>query len=272
MEEMRVGVLNQVDIEGLRRHLADDGYAVVRDVVSKDKLADLAASLTDEYERRKRSGELFQGGGSLSGHLNCFPGEQSRFVYDDLRDYGITELARAVEPGAEDEIRITMNWNLPGSVAQHYHSDGLFTEAFLVCNIAVVDTDLVNGAIDVLPGTNQRFYKFYEYALQRKYKLTTRLPMQRGDILLRMSTLWHRGMPNKSAAPRPMMSVTFGEAGAPEGDPFMVNDGEVVFYPNWFSTSRLGRLRERMFVAAPISYSGYRFVRSLYGNKGYSSW
>ena len=83
----------------------------------------------------------------------------------------------------------------------------------------------MNGAIDVLPGTNQRFYKFYEYALQRKYKLTTRLPMQRGDILLRMSTLRHRGMPNGSAAPCPMMSVTFGEDGAPEGDPFMVNDG-----------------------------------------------
>jgi ectoine hydroxylase-related dioxygenase (phytanoyl-CoA dioxygenase family) len=166
---MRVGTLSQVDIDQLRSQLADDGYAVVRDVISKDKLADLTASLTDEYERRQRSGELFQGGGSLSGHLNCFPGVQSRFVFDELRDYGITELARTVEPGAEDHVRITMNWNLPGSVAQHYHSDGVFTEAFLVCNIAVVDTDLINGAIDVLPGTNQRFYKFSEYALQRKY-------------------------------------------------------------------------------------------------------
>ena len=74
-----------------------------------------------------------------------------------------------------------MNFNLPGSVAQHYHTDGLYTEEFLICNIAVVDTDLVNGALDVLPGTHQRFYKFWRYALERKYRLTTRLPMQRGD-------------------------------------------------------------------------------------------
>ena len=58
-----------------------------------------------------------------------------------------------------------MNFNLPGSVAQHYHMDGLYPEEFLICNIAVVDTDLVNGAIDVLPGTNREFYKFWRYAL-----------------------------------------------------------------------------------------------------------
>ena len=109
-----MGVLSKVDIDQLRRQLADDGYAVVRDVVSKEKLADLTASLTDEYELRKSSGELFQGGGSLSGHLNCFPGAQSCFVFDDLRDYGIVELASAVEPGAEEQVRITLNWNLPG--------------------------------------------------------------------------------------------------------------------------------------------------------------
>ena len=33
----------------------------------------------------------------------------------------------------------------------------------------------------------------------------------------------------------------------------------------------LRELRERAYVAAPITYSAYRFARSLYGNKGYSS-
>ena len=69
-----------------------------------------------------------------------------------------------------------------------------------------------------------------------------------------------------------MMSLTFGEKSAPEGDPFMTNDGKIVFYPNWFSTSRLGQLRERTFVSMPWTYSSYRFARSLRGNKGYSSW
>ena len=60
--------------------------------------------------------------------------------------------------------------------------------------------------------------------------------------------------------------------GRADGDPFVVNDGKMFFYPNWFNTSRLGQLRERVFVAAPLSYSAYRFATSLRGNKGYSSY
>ncbi len=66
-----------------------------------------------------------------------------------------------------------------------------------------------------------------------------------------------------------MMAITFGEVEDTDADPFSVNDGRIVFYPNWYNTSRLGQLRERTFVAAPITYSAYRFARSLYGNKGY---
>ncbi len=67
-----------------------------------------------------------------------------------------------------------------------------------------------------------------------------------------------------------MMAITFGEVD-PTTDPFATNGGEIEFYPNWFSTSRLGRLREKTFVRAPITYSTYRFVTSLYSNKGYES-
>jgi len=260
------------DIEGCRQQLDEHGYVIFRDVVSPDRLADLGASLQHEYERASAAGELFAGGGSISGHLNCFPGEQSRFVFDELRDAGIVDLVGDVRPDIVESVRATLNFNLPGSVAQHYHADGLYTEDFLICNIAVVDTDLVNGALDVLPGTNRQFHKFWQYALHRRYRATTRVPMRRGDAILRKSTLWHRGMPNRSAVPRPMMAVTFGELSAPPEDAFGINGGQAYFFPNWYSTGRMSQLRERTFAKAPITYSAYRFARSLYGNKGYSSW
>jgi hypothetical protein len=77
-------------------------------------------------------------------------------------------------------------------------------------------------------------------------------------------------MPNRSGIPRPMLAVTFGEV-EDGGDPLSANGGEIEFFENWFHTTRLGRLRERTYVAAPITYSAYRFVRSLAGRKGYSS-
>ena len=69
-----------------------------------------------------------------------------------------------------------------------------------------------------------------------------------------------------------MMAITFGEVDDREQDPFVVNGGQPEFFANWYRTDRLGQLRERTFVTAPITYSAWRFVRSLHGNKGYSSW
>jgi hypothetical protein len=177
---------------------------------------------------------------------------------------------RTLAPATVDRLRVNCNLNLPRSVAQHYHMDGYFSDDFYLCSIAVIDTDLVNGALDVLPGTHRRFYKFWQYALQRKYRLTTRLPMKQGDVVIRKNTLWHRGMPNLSQVPRAMLTFTFGEKSAPPGDPFLMNDGKIYFEPNWYKTDWLGRIRERMFVKAPITYSAYRFVRSLVGQKGFA--
>lgn len=263
-----VKVLSSADIAEMQRGLDADGYFVIRGVVSRDRISAFNTAILAEYD----AAEKFAGGGSYSGHLNCFPGEASRFFHDEITAAGLVDAVHALRPSAPNAVRATLNFNLPGSVAQHYHMDGLYTDDFLICNIAVVDTDLVNGAIDLLPGTHREFHKFWQYALQRKYRLTTRVPMQAGDVLVRKSTLWHRGMPNRSTTPRPMMSLTFGERSAPDGDPFTVHDGKLFFYANWFNTSRLGRLRERIFVAAPITYSAYRFVKSLRGNRGYSSY
>ena len=261
-----------MDIEQATRQLSEVGYVIFRDVVSKSDLAVLQRTIVDKFVAAKSSGGMFDGGGNISGHVNCFPGKEARFAYDQVDDYGIVKLVKALAPGLIGSVRVNCNLNLPQSVAQHYHIDGYFTEEFLICNVATVDTDVENGAIDVLPGTNQQFYKFWQYALQRKYRLTTRVPLQQGDVLLRKSTLWHRGMPNKTEHPRPMLGITFGESSAPQGDPFAENDGDISFTPNWYNTDRLGQIRESAFVKMPMLYSSYRFARSLYGNKGYSGW
>jgi ectoine hydroxylase-related dioxygenase (phytanoyl-CoA dioxygenase family) len=265
-----MNLFSKSELEAFSTTYDRQGYLVFKDVVPKAELAELKARIFEEFESSQRSGALFSGGGLISGHLNCFPGAGSRFALDALEQRGITEVIRQIYPKPLS-LRVSCNFNLPKSVAQHYHMDGVFTEDFMIANVAVVDTDLVNGAIDVLPGTHSRFYEFWRYALQRRYRLTTRLPLKAGDVLVRTSRLWHRGMPNRSVTARPMLAFTFGEKCAPQGDPFQFNEGKINFDPNWFRPDLLGRLRERTFVTAPITYSAYRFARSLVGNKGYDS-
>ena len=47
----------------------------------------------------------------------------------------------------------------------------------------------------------------------------------------------------------------------------MQNGGKIEFYENWYRPTRLGRLRERTFVAAPITYDAYRLVDSILAPK-----
>jgi hypothetical protein len=260
-----------LDIPALKREFAEQGFLVFRDVVSQDGLAELARRLTEEFEQWKRDGRLFRGGGLMSGHLNCAPGEAARFAVSDLERAGILDLVQQLHPTPPDSMRAACNFNLPGSSAQHYHMDGLFLGTFMIVNVAVVDTELANGAIDLVPGTQKRFYKYWQFAAGRVYRGSRRVPMKRGDVLVRISTLWHRGMPNRTTTPRPMLALTFGEEGVQVKDTFADNGGAIEFQPNWFKPNLLGRLRERTFVQAPITYSAYRFVRSLVGNKGYAT-
>ncbi len=272
--ERRRSSLETLTPDAVTSHLAAldvDGYTLLPGAVDAAVLDELRAEVDGGYARLTSSGAVFVGGGTFSGHLNCFPGVAARAAYQQVVDAGVVDIVRKVNADWAERPRVTLNYNLPGSVAQHYHMDGVYTRDFLIVNVAVVDTDLVNGAIDLLPGTNQQFYPFWKYALQRQYHGTTRIPVKQGDIIIRRSTLWHRGMPNLSDRPRPMLAVTYGEMPEPTLDPFQTNDGAMEFYPNWFRPTRLGRLREKVFVKAPISYAAYRFVRSLDGKKGYAS-
>ena len=257
------------EMETYKKSFADEGYFVVRNVVSPEKLSELHQNIVASFDQAKQAGTLFSGGGLMSGHLNCFPGAQSRFVYEALQERGIIDLIRELEPNATRLPNVGCNFNLPNSVTQHYHADRDFTKAFMIANIAVVDTVVENGAIELIPGTHRKFYKYWRFALERPYKNSLRLPMKQGDVLVRTSNVWHRGMPNRTAVARPMLALTWEDGGSDHDDPFGVENGEITFRPNWFRPTRLGRIRERVFVNIPVSYSAYRFVTSLYGNKGF---
>jgi hypothetical protein len=259
-----------LDVDGFKRALAEDGYIVFRDVVSREQLSRLGGKIAEEFDRAKASGELFSGGGLFSGHLNCFPGEESRFAYDAIQKHGIIDLIKMIFPKAQRPPNVGCNLNLPKSVAQHYHADRNFVDNFMIANVAVVDTDLTNGAIDLVPGTHKKFYKYWRFAMERADRLSMRVPMRQGDVLVRNSNVWHRGMPNHTSVPRPMLAFTWEDGGSHQSDPFAVGEGKIAFRTNWFRPNFAGRLRERTFVTAPVTYSAYRFVSSLFdGTKGY---
>jgi ectoine hydroxylase-related dioxygenase (phytanoyl-CoA dioxygenase family) len=255
--------LTDAELQQARREFADQGYFVLRNLVSTEQLGTLHQALAAEFETASGSGGLFAGGGQFSGHLNCFPGAGARFAYDTLQDSGVIDLIKQLHPKVLRMPNVGLNFNLPGSHTQHYHIDRPFTSEFMIVNVAVVDTVIENGAIDVIPGTHKRFYRYTQFVLERRHRDSVRVPMQRGDVLVRSSNVWHRGMTNQTSVPRPMLAFTWEDGGNAQPDPFIANGGKIRFLPNWFKPTRVGRLREQLFVRVPLTYSALRFARSL---------
>lgn len=253
-----------LDFEGSRARFARDGFVIFKGLVDRAKLAHLRLRILEEFEAARASGQLFggsRGGGLVSGHLNCFPGAESRFVYETLEQYGVIEFVRGLWQTPLGSPNVGCNLNLPGSTPQNYHIDGYFSTAFPIVNVAAVDTTLVNGAMGVLERTHQRDYKYWKLVVSRPSAL--RVPLAQGDVLVRTSVLWHRGMPNHSREPRPMLAYTWEEGGSKLEDPFSVSDGKIAFFPNRYATDFRGRLRERAFATAPRLGAAFRFVNSL---------
>ena len=248
--------------DSLRRTFSDEGYLRFDGVVSRAQLTGLSQLIREEYEQRRLEGRLFSGGGTLSGHLNCFPGAASRFVYERLLNSGIVEIVRGLSCSALRAPNIGCNLNLPHSHAQNEHVDGYASLPFLVVNVAAVDTNVDNGAMEILRGTHRSEYKYWQILLERPQRL--RVNLRQGDVVIRTSTLWHRGMPNPSLKPRPMLAFTWEDGGSSLADPYAVHGGRIAFLPNRYRTDLSGRIREHAFVALPRLGMAYRVVRSLF--------
>jgi hypothetical protein len=87
--------------------------------------------------------------------------------------------------------------------------------------------------------------------------------MSAGDVIVRLSSLWHRGMPNKSKAIRPMLAFTWEDGGSELADPYTAHGGKIALLSNRYAQNLSGRLRERAFASLPALGKGYLFIRSV---------
>lgn len=255
--------LHDSELEAARQEFASNGFFILRNVIPAEPLAKLHQALLSEFDRVATTGELFSGGGSVSGHLNCFPGAGARWVYEALQQAGVVDLLKQLHPNVTRLPNVGCNFNLPGSHTQHWHTDRPFSRDFMIVNVTLVDTTAENGATDIVPGTHRQLHKYTKFVLERTARNARRVETRRGDVVVRSSNAWHRGMTNHTATPRPMLAFTWEDGGSTQADPFSIHGGQIRFLPNWFKLTPMGRLRERLFVKVPAVYAALRLGRSL---------
>jgi ectoine hydroxylase-related dioxygenase (phytanoyl-CoA dioxygenase family) len=153
-------------------------------------------------------------------HFLPMPFEPPCFTPELFFDNEVLSIVR----GAMDDRVVADQWgcdvSLQGSDYQNVHVDyqrPLFGEApdlllpayVLVVTFGLVRITLENGAIEIAPGTHRMQRKEALRAVEAAEIGMQPVPLEIGDVLIRHPWALHRGSPNTTDTPRPLVTVRY---------------------------------------------------------------
>lgn len=205
--------------------LQNDGLVVLEDVVDPAHLALLhTRMLQDVQEILKRPSLPTQ---FTAGNLQQDPPPVPELMFRDIlvNDTVIAVTKSILGPGLINDF-YSGNTNLPGSGGQPVHPDqgqlwpnlaAAHPAARLVVNVPVVDMDEQNGSTELWPGTHLDTTMFDQMGTirllpdvleaRRRVVPPFQPSVKAGSVLIRDIRLWHRGTPNFTDRPRPMIAM-----------------------------------------------------------------
>ena len=217
-----------VDVEAIRQGLETEGIVVRRGAFPRGWVEQVRADIDVAFEEaRSREGGAV-GRGPNRWYVEIHPEALSGFV--ELVDHPWVRTVCETVLGPDYRIvEVGFDTPFPGATLQPWHRDfpsppetrdgGRLTS--LAFNLTTVDTTDEMGPFEIAPGTqwepggdfdHQQFpprseYERYEALAQRKYP-------QVGDISARSALTIHRGTPNRSTVPRPVLVLGVDAPGA----------------------------------------------------------
>ena len=248
------------------RALREDGLVVLNDVIDRSHLAMLRERMLDDLQAildRDDAPYNFN-----TGNVQQDPPPFPPYLFRDvlLNDAVVAVTRAMLGPGLKNSF-YSGNTALPGGQKQPVHPDvgqlwpnlEVATPPFaFVVNVPLVDMTPANGSTELWPGTHRDTtmcaqdgdIKVPETALARRQEI--RPPVQPsvrcGSALVRDIRLWHRGMPNRTETPRPMIAMIHWISwwGGAEPVPFPKGTEEFFHHPELKTNAR--------FVDGPIDY------------------
>ncbi len=211
------------------RALKQDGFVVLNNVIDTAHLDSLRPKMLEDVEvYLKRDDVPFN---FNSGNLQQDPPPFPPYLFRDilLNDL-VIEVTKGILGRGLKNNYYSGNTNLPGSTEQPVHVDSgqlwpdmeVASPAYaLVVNVPVVPMDVSNGSTEVWPGTHRDTRLFVQQVVAEKdirvpeealaKRRAVSPPLQptvpAGGVVIRDLRLWHRGMPNHTQQPRPMIAM-----------------------------------------------------------------
>lgn len=217
------------DLDLLVREFRLNGFAVLEGLIPVDLLADfsdqLQPVLRGEYKRMVAGHtERSRGAHRLAIDLAPYEKVLSGQFYDDVFTHNpaAEELVDAIlspqGPWRRGWTQVECAWK--GSDFMGWHSDQTPEDTpdplepnktiRLTFNIPLVDFTWANGSMQVIPGSHLLPRAFHSYQFEKLPRLHAHsLPLRRGDAIIRDGNMLHRGTPNLTDEPRPMLDQTY---------------------------------------------------------------
>jgi hypothetical protein len=229
--------------------LRSDGFVVVNDVVDPAHLDVLHGRMIGDLDalQARRDAPYNWNAGNLQQDPPPFP----PYLFADvlLNPFVISVTSAVLGPGVKN-VMYGGNTALPGDQRQPVHVDvghlwpidvleGPHPAAQLVVNVLTVDVSPENGATELWPGTHRELgvgvgddIKVAPDAVEARRALCPPIQptFRRGSMLIRDIRLWHAGMPNRTAAPRPMIAMVHTTPWLATGTPLLFPVGTEPFF------------------------------------------
>jgi hypothetical protein len=206
--------------------MREDGFVVLNDVIDLTHLALLRERMLEDLPQILARDDAPYNW--HTGNVQQDPPPFPPYLFRDvlLNDAAIAVSGAMMGPGIKNGL-YTGNTSLPGEREQPVHVDyagqlwpnlDVATPAHgIFVQVPVVAMDATNGGIELWPGTHRDptihvhrgDSKVPPDRVARRREIVPPLqPSVRwGSILLRDTRIWHRGMPNHTDIPRPMIAM-----------------------------------------------------------------
>ena len=210
------------------------GFVILEDAVASAHLKMLRQRMDRDTEELLAYCESIGGKPRELGHLQQGPPVSADYVFSDVAmNRYVNRICNLLYEHRPRLAFYNGNTNCPGSTTQRLHMDGrhatLEPEPVSPTSSVVVDIppgpmNKANGAIEIWPGSHlvrppgggPRVSDELE-ASRRAIERPIQAETQVGDVLIRDTRLWHRGVPNRSDRPRHMIALIVSDGRLPVG-------------------------------------------------------
>lgn len=246
-----------------RERFEKDGFVILNTNLNRnDKFIDLTKRIYNSLEQEIVSININKLRGSIMGNLNVYPGNYGDELLGIVKSEGIFELIEKILKKKFEELTIIYggNLSLPSKGEQHFHIDGGYNKEMYLMSISTEDINEFNGPTEVCVGSHKKNLPFWKFVFSKKEK--KKILLNKGDIILRKHSLWHRGTKNSTKKNRLLISFII----FPQDSKYQVKHketSELAILPNFFKQNNLGLIHELIYSKTRPLLFLIKFLKSL---------